>query len=43
MVENYDGLNVILRQRFNHGLSMLVSYTWSHTLDVLWRSRELTQ
>src|SRR5437667_7714240 len=34
MVENYDGLNVILRQRFNHGLSMLVSYTWSHTLDV---------
>ena len=32
--ENYDGLNVVLRQRFNHGLSMLVSYVWSHTLDV---------
>jgi hypothetical protein len=34
VVENYDGLNVVLRQRLNHGLSMLVSYTWSHTLDV---------
>ncbi|HLJ14260.1 MAG TPA: TonB-dependent receptor [Bryobacteraceae bacterium] len=34
VIENYDALNVILRQRFNHGLSMLLSYTWSHTLDV---------
>src|SRR5258708_14033945 len=33
MVENYDGLNVALRQRFNHGLSILVRYTWSHTPD----------
>jgi hypothetical protein len=32
--ENYDGLNVVLRQRLSHGLSMLLSYTWSHTLDV---------
>jgi Carboxypeptidase regulatory-like domain/TonB dependent receptor len=32
--ENYDGLNVVLRQRFNHGFSALFSYTWSHTLDV---------
>src|SRR5207237_6462544 len=34
VIENYNGLNVILRQRLNHGLSMLFSYTWSHTLDV---------
>jgi hypothetical protein len=34
MVTNYDGLSVILRQRLNHGFSMLFSYTWSHTLDV---------
>src|SRR5260370_11277913 len=34
VVENYDGLNVVLRQRLTRGLSMLLSYTWSHTLDV---------
>jgi hypothetical protein len=34
MIANYDGLNVVLRQRFHHGLSMLLSYSWSHTLDV---------
>jgi carboxypeptidase family protein len=33
-VANYDALNVILRQRLNHGVSLLLSYTWSHTLDV---------
>jgi hypothetical protein len=31
---NYNGLSVVLRQRLNHGLSMLASYTWSHDLDV---------
>ena len=34
MVANYEGLNVILRQQFSHGLSMLLTYTYSHTLDV---------
>jgi outer membrane receptor protein involved in Fe transport len=34
MVANYEGLNVILRQQFTHGLSMLLTYTYSHTLDV---------
>jgi Carboxypeptidase regulatory-like domain len=33
-VATYNGLSVVLRQRLNHGLSMLASYTWSHTLDV---------
>ncbi len=31
---NYNGLNVVLRQRLNHGLSMLLGYTWAHTIDV---------
>ena len=30
---NYDGLSVVLRQRMNHGATLLVSYTWSHDLD----------
>jgi hypothetical protein len=34
MVSNYNSLNVVLRQRYSHGLSMLFSYTWSHALDV---------
>ncbi len=34
MVSSYNGLNVVLRQRLNHGFSMLWAYTWSHTLDV---------
>jgi hypothetical protein len=33
-VATYNGMSVVLRQRMNHGLSMLSSYTWSHTLDV---------
>jgi hypothetical protein len=33
-IANYDGLTVTLRQRTTHGLTMLASYTWSHTLDV---------
>ncbi len=30
----YQGLSVVLRQRLMHGLSGLVNYTWSHTLDI---------
>ena len=29
----YDALDVNLSHRFSHGISMLASYTWSHTLD----------
>ena len=31
---NYQGLSLTLRQRLSHGLTLLSSYTWSHTLDV---------
>ena len=31
---NYNGLSVSLRQRLSHGVTALVSYTWSHNLDV---------
>lgn len=31
---NYEGLSIVLRNRFSHGLQFLVNYTWSHTLDV---------
>lgn len=31
---NYNGLSVSLRQRLSHGVTVLVSYTWSHTLDI---------
>lgn len=34
MVSSYNGLSVVLRQRYSRGFSMLFSYTWSHTLDV---------
>jgi hypothetical protein len=33
-IANYHGLSVVLRQRMTHGLTLLGSYTWSHTLDV---------
>ena len=33
-VANYEGLTVTLRQRMTHGVMLLASYTWSHTLDV---------
>ncbi|MDE1177290.1 MAG: TonB-dependent receptor [Edaphobacter sp.] len=29
----YNGLTAILRQQMNHGLSMNLSYTWSHNMD----------
>lgn len=33
-VATYNGLNILLRQNSFHGLSMLLSYTWAHSLDV---------
>ena len=33
-IGNYESVNVIFRQRLTHGLQLLSSYTWSHTLDV---------
>jgi hypothetical protein len=33
-VSTYNGLNIVLRQNPFHGLSMLLSYTWAHSLDV---------
>jgi len=32
-IANYESMSVIFRQRLTHGLQMLASYTWSHTLD----------
>ncbi len=32
-IANYHGLSVVFRERMRHGLQMLASYTWSHTLD----------
>jgi hypothetical protein len=33
-IANYQGLSLVLRQRFTHGLEFLANYTWSHTLDI---------
>ncbi len=33
-IANYESMSAIFRQRVSHGLQALVSYTWSHTLDV---------
>ncbi len=33
-IANYESMTAIFRQRMSHGLQMLASYTWSHTLDV---------
>ncbi|MFL6465492.1 MAG: TonB-dependent receptor domain-containing protein, partial [Bryobacteraceae bacterium] len=33
-ISSYNGLSITLRQRVSHGATALVSYTWSHTLDV---------
>jgi hypothetical protein len=33
-ISNYEGATVTLRQRMTHGVTLLASYTWSHTLDV---------
>jgi hypothetical protein len=31
----YDGLQTNLDKRFSHGFSMLLSYTWSHTINTV--------
>jgi hypothetical protein len=31
---NYNAMNVVLTQRMNHGATLLLSYVWSHSLDV---------
>ncbi|MEJ7607278.1 MAG: hypothetical protein WKF37_13685, partial [Bryobacteraceae bacterium] len=34
MIASYNALSIIYRQRYTAGLTMLMSYTWSKTLDV---------
>lgn len=34
LIANYESMSIIYRQRPSHGLQVLASYTWSHTLDV---------
>jgi hypothetical protein len=34
MIASYNALSLIYRQRYTAGLTMLMSYTWSKTLDV---------
>jgi hypothetical protein len=33
-IANYESMSAIFHQRYSHGLQMMASYTWSHTLDV---------
>jgi hypothetical protein len=33
-IANYESMSLVFHQRMSHGLQMLASYTWSHTLDV---------
>ncbi len=33
-ISNYHGLSVTLKQRLNHRIQFLTSYTWSHSLDI---------
>ena len=34
LIANYESMSAIFRQRMSNGLQAMVSYTWSHTLDV---------
>ena len=34
LIANYQSMSLIFRQRASHGLQMMASYTWAHTLDV---------
>jgi hypothetical protein len=33
-IANYESMTASFHQRFSHGLQLMSSYTWSHTLDV---------
>ena len=33
-IANYESMSVIYRQRMKHGVQVLASYTWAHTLDI---------
>ncbi len=33
-IANYESMSLVFHQRFAHGLQVLSSYTWSHTIDV---------
>ncbi len=34
LISNYESMSLIYRQRYSHGLQMMASYTWAHSLDV---------
>jgi hypothetical protein len=33
-IANYEGVTAIFRQRMNHSVQVLASYTWSHAIDI---------
>jgi Carboxypeptidase regulatory-like domain len=33
-IANYESMSLVFHQRMSHGLQVLSSYTWSHTIDV---------
>ena len=33
-IANYESMSLVFRQRMSHGLQVLASYTWAHTLDI---------
>ena len=49
LVSAYQGMSIIVRQRFSRGLQFQANYTWSHSLDVStrfqrrWRTHESLQ
>jgi hypothetical protein len=34
VIANYESMSAIYRQRMSHGVQVLASYTWAHTIDV---------